>query len=82
MTEISKLRLGKRMEEKLNSVGILSAEELIYLGSEEAIRRLKQMYPETCVVVYYHIEAAIQDIAIKSLTVMEKEKMKTNFRKL
>lgn len=36
MTEISRLRLGKRMEEKLNAVGIMSAEELIHLGSLEA----------------------------------------------
>ncbi|MDR1621320.1 MAG: TfoX/Sxy family protein [Synergistaceae bacterium] len=59
MTAITMLNLGKTMEKKLHSVGIHSAEKLIEVGSKEAVWRLKSQYPSTCVVILYHLEAAI-----------------------
>ena len=69
MATITFLNLGKTMVTKLKSVGIDSAEELITLGSREAVTRLKMKYPSTCVVILYHLEAAIQAVDIKELNV-------------
>lgn len=55
------------MENKLHSVDIHSAEELIDIGSKQAVFRLKIKYPNTCVVILYYLEAAIRGIDIKQL---------------
>ena len=60
MAELTTLQLGKTMEKKLHTVGIQSAEELIEIGSMEAVARLKRVYPSTCVVILYHLQAAIE----------------------
>jgi len=40
--------------------GIHSAGELREAGSKQAVLRLKAQYPNTCVVILYHLEAALQ----------------------
>lgn len=82
MAAITSLSLGERMEKKLKSVGIGSAEELITLGSREAITRLKMKYPSTCVVILYHLEAAIQAVDIKALDAECKTELKAFFAQL
>lgn len=67
MAAITCLNLGKTMEKKLHSVGIDSAEELLAVGSKQAVSRLKTHYPSTCVVILYHLEAAIRGVEIKRL---------------
>lgn len=51
MSSATSLGLGKTMEKKLHSVGIHSAEELKAVGSRQAVFRLKEIYPNTCVVI-------------------------------
>ncbi len=82
MAALTTIGLGKTMEQKLRSVGISSAEELIRLGSREAVSRLKAAYPHTCVVILYHLEAAIQGIAIKELAPACKADLKAFFQHL
>lgn len=82
MAALTTIGLGKTMEQKLHSVGISSAEELIQLGSRETVSRLKAAYPHTCVVILYHLEAAIQGIAIKELAPTCKAELKTFFQHL
>ena len=65
MATLTTLGLGRTMEKKLHAVGIHSAEELVELGSRQAVFRLKARYPGTCVVILYHLEAAIQGVDIK-----------------
>lgn len=67
MSAITTLGLGKTMERKLHSVGIHSAEALREAGSRQAVLRLKTQYPSTCVVILYHLEAALQGIDMKRL---------------
>ena len=67
MAELTSLGFGKTMERKLHTVGIHTAEELAALGSRQAVFRLKARYPNTCVVILYHLEAAIQGVDIKAL---------------
>lgn len=67
MPSVTTLGLGKTMEKKLHAVGIHSAEELTEMGSKQAVFRLKEQYPGTCVVILYHLEAAIRGCEIKQL---------------
>lgn len=82
MAELTSLRLGKTMEKKLHSIGIYSAEELIAVGSKQAVFRLKAQYPNTCVVILYHLEAAIRNVEIKQLDAACKAELKEYFQKL
>lgn len=82
MASVTTLGLGKTMEKKLHAVGIHSAEELTDLGSKQAVFRLKKQYPSTCVVILYHLEAAIQGVEIKQLDDMCKAELKTFFKQL
>lgn len=82
MAAVTALRLGKTMEKKLHSVGIHSAEELIDIGSKQAVFRLKTQYPNTCVVILYHLEAAIRGVEIKELDDICKADLKAYFKQL
>lgn len=82
MSELTSLGLGKTMEKKLHSVGICSAEELKEIGSIEAVFRLKAQYPNTCVVILYHLEAAIRGVGIKQLDNTCKAELKACFKQL
>ncbi len=70
------------MENKLHSVDIHSAEELIDIGSKQAVFRLKIKYPNTCVVILYYLEAAIRGIDIKQLDNTCKLELKEFFKQL
>lgn len=80
MAAVTTLGLGKVMEKKLDSVGIHSAEELMEIGSKKAVLRLKEKYPNTCVVILYHLEAAIRGVEIKQLDDACKAELKTYFK--
>lgn len=82
MAALTTLGLGRTMEKKLHSVGIRSAEELADVGSREAVFRLKAQYPGTCVVILYHLEAAIRGVAIKELDDACKAGLRAYFRQL
>ncbi len=82
MAAITSLGLGKTMEKKLHTVGIHSAEDLKAIGSKQAVFRLKELYPNTCVVILYHLEAAIQGIEMKQLDPSCKSELKAYFQQL
>lgn len=79
MEEFNPLGLGRTMEKKLHTVGIHTAEELRETGSREAVFRLKQRYPGTCVVILYHLEAVIRGTTIKELDPKVKAELKAWF---
>ena len=82
MAAVTALGLGKTMEKKLHSVGVHSAEELIEIGSRQAVFWLKEQYPNTCVVILYHLESAIRGIEIKQLDDNCKSELKSYFKQL
>ncbi len=82
MAAVTTLGLGKTMEKKLHSVGIHSAEDLKAVGSKQAVFRLKDQYPNTCVVILYHLEAAIQGIEMKQLDAACKSDLKAYFMQI
>lgn len=67
---------------KLGAVGITTVEELAEAGSREAVRRLRARYPSTCVVILYHLEAALQGVGIKELDSACKAELRDYFRGL
>ena len=82
MAAVTSLGLGKTMEKKLHSVGIHSAEELKEIGSKQAVSRLKEKYPGTCVVILYHLEAAIRGTEMKQLEDTCKAELKAYFKNM
>ena len=52
------------------------------LGSRQAVLRLKARYPNTCVVILYHLEAAIQGVDIKALDGGCKTSLKVWFQQM
>ena len=77
MSELtSMMNIGKEMERKLISIGIDSSEKLIALGSKQAFVKLKQEYPQVCLVHLYTLEGAIQSIEFNSLSEDKKKELK------
>ncbi len=82
MAALTTMGLGRTMERKLFSVGIHSAEELKAVGSRQAVFRLKEKYPNTCVVILYHLEAAVRGVEIKELDAACKAELKEYFNRI
>ena len=82
MSSVTSLGLGKTMKKKLHSFGIHSAEELKAVGSRQAVFRLKELHPNTCVVILYHLETALQGVEIKQLDESCKAELKAYFKQL
>ena len=78
MAELTSLRnIGKELEKKLMSVGIMTAEELKRVGSDEAFVRLKSHYPNVCLVHYYTLEGAISGTDYNQLPDDVKQRLKS-----
>ena len=58
----SMMNIGKEMARKLDSVGIGSAEELVRLGAEQAFLKVKERYPNVCLVHLYALEGAVCNV--------------------
>lgn len=82
MAAVTSLGLGKTMEKKLHAVGIHSAEELTKIGSKQTVFWLKEKYPGTCIVIAYHLEAAIRGVEMKQLDDACKAELKAYFKQL
>lgn len=74
LTELE--NIGKEMEEKLNKIGITSADELKKIGSQEAFIRLKSAYPKACLVYLYTLQAAIDGVPFNMLSDSTKKDLK------
>ena len=72
----SKVNIGKEMARKLDSVGIGSAEELIRSGAEQAFMKLKERYPNVCLVHLYTLEGAITNTEFNCLSKEKKKELK------
>ncbi len=70
------MNIGKEMERKLKSVGIESSEKLIEIGAKDAFLRLKQKYPNVCLVHLYTLEGAIHNMEFNSLSEDTKKELK------
>ena len=68
--------IGKELERKLTTVGIDSPEALTELGAKHAFFKLKEVYPQVCLVHLYALEGAIQDTEFNSLSEDTKNELK------
>ncbi len=68
--------IGKEMERKLTAVGIDSPEALAELGAKHAFFKLKEVFPQVCLVHLYALEGAIRDIDFNSLPENTKKDLK------
>lgn len=84
MSELtSMMNIGKEMSKKLKSVGISSSGELIQTGAKQAFLKLKESYPQVCLVHLYALEGTIQDRQYNNLSEEKKKELKefTDFLK-
>lgn len=72
----SMINIGKEMARKLTSVGIDSAEKLIETGSKQAFLRLKEAYPQVCLVHLYTLEGAVTMTEFNGLSKETKKELK------
>lgn len=70
------MNIGKEMARKLTSVGIDSPEKLIELGSKKAFAKLKEAYPNVCLVHLYTLEGAIYNTEYNRLSEDKKKELK------
>lgn len=73
---LSMMNIGREMVKKLRSVGICSAEELMAVGAEEAFARLKEQYPQVCLVHLYALEGAVSQTEFNGLSKEKKAELK------
>lgn len=51
MSELSSMmNIGKEMAKKLSAIGIDSSEKLIEAGAKQTFLKLKEVYPQVCLV--------------------------------
>ena len=85
MSELtSMMNIGKEMARKLTAVGIDSSEKLIASGAKQAFFKLKEIYPEVCLVHLYALEGAVQNMEFNRLPEDTKKELKefSNFLKI
>lgn len=70
------MNIGKEMAKKLDSVGIDSAEELVRVGAEQAFLKVKERYPNVCLVHLYALEGAVCNVEFNRLTEDRKRELK------
>ena len=77
MSELtSMMNIGKEMERKLSSIGITSAEQLMAAGAKEAFAKMKERYPNVCLVHLYTLEGAVSQTEYNSFSEEKKRELK------
>ncbi len=83
MSELTSLtNIGKEMASKLISVSIDTPEKLIESGSKEAFFKLKEKYPQVCLVHLYTLEGAVSNVEYNKLSEAKKKELKEYSDKL
>lgn len=81
MGELSKLpNIGAIVEQQLNAVGILTAEDLRSAGSKEAWLKIKAIDSSACIHRLYAFEGAIRGINKSELPPEVKSELKQFYR--
>lgn len=70
------MNIGKEMAKKLTTVGIDSREELIRVGAKQAFLKIKQEYPNVCLVHLYALEGAVCNTEYNCLSEEKKKELK------
>lgn len=70
------MNIGNEMARMLKAVGIDTSEKLIEIGSKEAFFKLKETYPNVCLVHLYVLEGAISNTEYNALSEEKKKELK------
>lgn len=77
MSKLASMKnIGKELERKLAAVGVDSPEALKELGAKHTFFKLKEVFPQVCLVHLYALEGAVQDIEFNSLPEDKKQELK------
>lgn len=77
MNNLSTLpNIGAELERKLKVVGIETAEDLKSLGSQAAFLKLKDTYPNVCLVHLQALQGAIDNLPLDQLPEDTKQDLK------
>lgn len=77
MPDLTSMRnIGREMARKLTAVGIDSPEKLTEEGSKQAFFKLKETFPNVCLVHLYVLEGAITDQEYNCLSEETKKDLK------
>lgn len=68
--------IGTEMARKLAAVGINTPEKLTQIGSKQAYFKLKEVFPQVCLVHLYALEGAIHNTAYNCLSEQTKRELK------
>lgn len=68
--------IGQEMARKLTAVGIDSPEKLMEAGSKQAFFKLKETFPDVCLVYLYALEGAVTDQEYNQLPEETKKDLK------
>lgn len=83
MEDLTKLpNIGAVLAEKLHAIDINSYEELVQLGSVEAILKIREDNPSACYNMLFALEGAIQGIRWHGIPKEEREMLKTELHRL
>lgn len=70
------MNIGKEMAGKLTAVGIDSPERLMESGAKQAFVKLREAYPNVCLVHLYALEGAVRNREFNSLSEETKKDLK------
>ena len=70
------MNIGKEMAGKLTAVGIDSPERLMEAGAKQAFVKLKEAYPNVCLVHLYALEGAVRNMEVNALSEEPKKDLK------
>ena len=80
MDDLSKLpNIGKVLADKLHGIGINSYDDLVVVGSIEAVLRIGQKDNPACYNMLYAIEGAIRGVRWHSMLKEDKAQLKEEF---
>lgn len=77
MAELTSMKnIGREMAKKLTAVGINSSEKLAAAGAKQAFFKLKEAYPNVCLVHLYALEGAVTNMDFNNLSEDKKKELK------
>ena len=77
MEKLTSMRnIGKEMARKLTAAGIDTPEKLVEMGSKHAFFKLKEIFPQVCLVHLYTLEGAVTNTDYNRLPEEKKRQLK------
>ena len=77
MSDLSTLpNIGAELEKKLKAVGVETAEDLRSLGSKQVFLKLKDTYPNVCLVHLQALQGAIDGLPLDQLPEVTRQELK------